>query len=348
MASIKKYRDLESRIRIQVASDTYRPILFQLTTELLGLNPEYYTIWNIRRRCLVSGLLTAVTDQDVAETPSKVSDHKNQQSDSEILQSELAFTVPLLRSFPKCYWIWGYRQWILLQAIVRLSVPKARGIWEAELALTSKILSIDQRNFHAWSYRRIVVAKLESSELLGESMAEAEFAYTTKMIQNNLSNFSAWYLRSQVIPKILEERSANNESRASFLSEELSFVRGALDLDPEDQSLWNYHSFLVSQLVDQSSRHTFVPGLTVAEQAAYVRHEINEIKSLLEDYTNVKYIYQSLLEYTLALQNLHQPSEHNTGDADDLRTWLAKLRVLDPKRKGRWDDIETKCHTLRM
>jgi len=76
---------------------------------------------------------------------------------------------------PKCYWIWNFRQWILSQAILQLSTPLARGIWEEELCLTSLMLSKDQRNFHAWGYRRFVVAELESAELQGKSMVEEEF-----------------------------------------------------------------------------------------------------------------------------------------------------------------------------
>ncbi len=53
------------------------------------------------------------------------------------------------------------------------------------------MITKDQRNFYAWGYKRFVVAKLESPELQGKSMAEDEFAYTTEMIGFDLSNFSA-------------------------------------------------------------------------------------------------------------------------------------------------------------
>ncbi len=36
----------------------YTPELFQLTTRLLKLNPEYFSIWNVRRRLLISGPLS--------------------------------------------------------------------------------------------------------------------------------------------------------------------------------------------------------------------------------------------------------------------------------------------------
>lgn len=348
LEKLKTYRDLENKIRTQAVSGTYDLVLFQLTTKLLRLNPEHYTIWNVRRRCLVSGLLTRAGDQQGSDAQDQALDSKNQESEANVLHSELAFTIPLLMQFPKCYWIWGFRQWILSQAIIRLPVPVTREIWRTELGLTSKMLDKDPRNFHAWGYRRIVVAKLESPELRGKSMAEDEFAYTTEMIGRNLSNFSAWHNRSQVIPALLEERGADDEMRAAFLAEELYFVRGALNVGPEDQSLWYYHQFLMSQLVDHGNRQTIARAFTVHEKAAYVRHEIDEIKDLLEDYASIKWIYEALLEYTLALERLEQRTERGDGRVRDLQTWLAKLRALDPMRTGRWNDVEREMGPWRI
>ncbi|KAJ4857811.1 protein prenyltransferase alpha subunit repeat domain-containing protein [Trichoderma breve] len=291
LEKIKKYRHLETQIRTQVATGTYTLDLFELTTKLLRQNPEYYTIWNIRRHT------------------------KNQDSDSQVLQSEIAFTMPLLLEFPKCYWIWNFRQWLLAQAIQRLPLPVARKIWETELSL------------------------LESSELDGKSMAEEEFAYTTKMIRQSLSNFSAWHNRSQLIPKVLEQRGADDKARAAFLGEELDLVRDALNVGPEDQSLWYYHQFLVSQIVGDGNKPSITPALTVDEKIAYLKHEIDEIKDLLEDYADIKWIYEALSEYAVALERL-QSTGSNSAEAGDLQVWLSKLRTLDPMRTGRWNDVE--------
>lgn len=119
--------------------------------------------------------------------------------------------------FPKCYWIWNYRLWVLNEATERLPTPAARKVWETELGLIGKMLHRDSRNFHAWGYRRFVVEQLENPQLGGESMVEAEFAYSTSKIEANLSNFSAWHHRSQLIPRLLKERNADDQARRSFL-----------------------------------------------------------------------------------------------------------------------------------
>ncbi|KAL6860637.1 Rab geranylgeranyltransferase [Amphichorda felina] len=344
---IKAYRDLDGQIRTQAASWSYGPALFQLTTELLRLNPEHYTTWNIRRRCLTLALLTKKANQEGPESQAEASDLDGQASDVSVLKSELAFTIPLLIKFPKCYWIWGFRQWILSQAVLRLTVPVAREIWEVELGLTSAMLDRDQRNFHAWDYRRIVVAKLESPQLRGKSMAKDEFAYTTRMIRLNLSNFSAWHNRSQLIPRLLDERGANDETRAAFLLKELSYVGEGLNVDPGDQSLWYYHQFLMLQMVGGGDRPTIVGNMDLREKVLHVSHEIDEIKDLLEDYPSTKWIYEVLLEYTLALMGLEQGTVPRDGELGDLQNWLTKLRTLDPMRMGRWDDVERQISLSR-
>ncbi|KAI0834041.1 protein prenylyltransferase [Hypoxylon sp. FL0890] len=379
LIKINKYRELEGSIRAQVSANSYDASLFQLTSKLLRLNPEYYTIWNVRRRCLISGLLSAPLG---GSSPSKVSpstsrnDTTNQSSDYSslsssdatlrdrdsptvgksgtivdgkgreetdgdvnILETELAFTIPLLVEFPKCYWIWKYRKWLLEQGTLRLPMTATRKIWETELALASKMLNKDRRNFHAWGYRRYVVAALESPSLGGKSMVEDEFAYTTKMIHADLSNFSAWHNRSRLILRLLEERGADDAARKAFLDEELNIIQGALNVGPEDQSLWYYHQYMVSQIINHVDGSTITPALTITERVAYLRKEIDWIKDLLEDYTDTKWIYEALLEYTVALKSLAEHGSENI-QIEDPSKWLAKVRVLDPMRAGRWDDVE--------
>lgn len=121
--------------------------------------------------------------------------------------------------FPKCYWIWKYRSWLLQEAIGRLEPAVARRVWEDELGLDTKMLTKDRRNFHAWGYRRNVVKHLESAALDGKSMVEPEFEFTTKMIRVDLSNFSAWHNRSKLTLRLLEERGADEIARRKFFDD---------------------------------------------------------------------------------------------------------------------------------
>lgn len=243
----------------QVSDTQFDSVTLDLTTKLLRINPEYYTVWNARRRCLISGPLATSCNKllpleaEISSTcePHTLSeqtletqlDHeeprvgrpstaKNRGDESvnatdiknytAVISDELAFTVPLLMAHPKCYWIWNYRMWTLERAMLLLPLAAAKSIWQEELGLVSKMLGRDRRNYHAWAYRRYVVSQLESDKLEGQSMAEPEFAYTTKMIKNDLSNFSAWHNRTQLIPKLLSERKADDTSRRAFLDNGVS------------------------------------------------------------------------------------------------------------------------------
>lgn len=72
---------------------------------------------------------------------------------------------------------------------------------------------------------------------------------------------------------------------------------------------------------------------------AYLRREIEEIKDLLEDYTDVQLIYEGLFDYTLYLCQL-EGRQPDVGERADLAAWLGKLKELDPMRQGRWADLE--------
>ncbi|KAI0483943.1 protein prenylyltransferase [Xylariaceae sp. FL0804] len=271
--------------------------------------------------------------------------------------------MPLLVEYPKCYWIWKYRRWILEQAISRLPASAAAQVWEAELGLTSKMLARDRRNFHAWSYRRHLVARLEGAALLGRSLAADEFAYTTRMIGADLSNFSAWHNRGRLLARKLEDEDegggADDAARAAVLRAELDLVQDALDVGPEDQSLWYYHRYILWQLVaaadadDTDGRRrpsSLVPNLTAEERAGHLARGVAFVKDLLQDYDDVKWVYEALLEYyMLARREFGQPGPGGRGAQegdDDPRVWLARLRELDPMQAGRWDDVERRLDDL--
>ncbi|KAI8945679.1 hypothetical protein F4801DRAFT_593949 [Xylaria longipes] len=380
LARIRKYRELDDAIRESVSRGAFDdPAVFSLTSKLLRLNPEYYTIWNVRRRCLTSGLLSrpsagswpltaspstspsATTNPSSAAcsssssapippappfpatgqsgTTAEAGVEADVKADAEVLQSELAFTIPLLLEFPKCYWIWKYRKWTLEQAILHLPRPLASTVWQAELALASKMLVKDRRNFHAWGYRRYLVARLESTALLGRSLVEDEFAYTTHMIEQDLSNFSAWHNRSRLMLRVLDERGADDKSRAAFVDTERNLVQEALNVGPEDQSLWYYHRYLMAQVVGSEGRPTITPNLTTEQKISILEQEVEFIKDLLEDFPQIKWPYEALLEYTLALCKL-RPDSRNEMEDSDPNFWLAKLRKLDAMQTCRWDDVE--------
>jgi geranylgeranyl transferase type-2 subunit alpha len=333
-----------------VVEKQYTPELLQKTAELLKKNPEYYTIWNHRRRIFVQefhNLEQAVVSKEKTEEQriSEVLD---------ILQMDLQFLFPLLLKFPKCYWIWNHRLWLLEQSTILLQASQARKLWEEELSLVGKMLSRDNRNFHGWGYRRMVVRSLESAALQGRSLSRQEFEYTKKMIGINLSNFSAWHNRTKVILKILDEENATDQERQIMLDEglrlstlqlnggvlivaELELIHKAL-FDPYDQSLWFYHQNLMCTFDPDTAPSTMAPRLSVEQRLEYVATEREYIEEVLEDSLDCKWAYQALIESTMIEGKLRNGLSDD--DKGKIRAWLQKLKELDTLRAGRWTDLE--------
>lgn len=92
--------------------------------------------------------------------------------------------------------------------------------------------------------------------------------------------------------------------------------------------------------MDTPGPQTIAPALTNDERKSYVQQEIDEVNDLLEDYKNIKWIYEALIQYTLALSRLGERVEKSTM-SNDLAPWLHKLRELDPQRSGRWADLKS-------
>jgi geranylgeranyl transferase type-2 subunit alpha len=311
-----------------VAQKQYTVEVLGQVTKLLNENPEYYTIWNHRRRVLAALIA------------------EESQSPDELLQGDLQLTFVLLRKFPKCYWIWNHRDWLLQKAESLLGADAALMLWSGELQLVNKMLHADSRNFHAWGYRRIVVSKIERLGAstsdptdTGSSLAQSEFDYTTKMIKTNLSNFSAWHNRGQLIPRILRERNAGAKERRAFLKSELELIAEAINTDPFDQSIWFYHQYLMSTISPSCpSDRLIAEDLTNGERQKYYEGEMEYIKEILEDETDCKWIYEGLL----GLAEAYLEVDAGTGavTTKEMRAWLQELKRLDALRRGRWEDLE--------
>jgi geranylgeranyl transferase type-2 subunit alpha len=176
---------------------------------------------------------------------------------------ELFMTMSALKAHPKVYWIWNHRRWCLE------NVPTGPGTlegdpfflgwkqtaWDKELYVVEKMLDADSRNctvpfalirwleligtmsVQAWNYRRYVLGSMpvSRSEL-------SELAYTRSKIESNFSNFSAWHQRSKVLSSLWAQGKLDEKKSRE---DEFELLRNAMYTDPNDQSVWMYHRWLV-------------------------------------------------------------------------------------------------------
>ncbi|QRV75434.1 protein farnesyltransferase/geranylgeranyltransferase type-1 subunit alpha [Ceratobasidium sp. AG-Ba] len=183
-AKVERYIAVEKDLFERRSSNDLSQESLEVTTAIIGLNPELYTAWNFRRIILTNGIFPQSSPSEIFST----------------IDGELLLTFAALQVHPKVYWLWNHRRWCLQnipEGPLGSETSKSwRSMtWARELAIVEKMLDRDARNFHAWNYRRYVLASMPESD---RRPAKSELAYTTRKIEQNFSNFSAWHQRTKV------------------------------------------------------------------------------------------------------------------------------------------------------
>ncbi|PSS19604.1 Geranylgeranyl transferase type-2 subunit alpha like [Actinidia chinensis var. chinensis] len=221
-----KLRPLQSQFLQFHHNKTYTKEALEVCAKLLEANPEYLTAWNYRKIAVEHILSHSETETET-----------DPESIKSIFSEELRITERALASNYKSYGAWYHRKWVL---------RKGHSSIDRELQLLEVFLKKDTRNFHAWNYRRFVAALKNRSD-------EEELQYTTDMISDNFSNYSAWHSRSVLLSQLLEKKVQGYFPKEKVLTEEYNLVHQALFTDPDDQSGWFYHLWLLDQTVKVES-----------------------------------------------------------------------------------------------
>lgn len=213
---------------------------------------------------------------------------------------------------------WHHRKWI----IGRFKVDYVH-----ELALCKEFLRQDQRNFHCWNYRRFVV---ETSGVTPED----ELAYSAEKIQENFSNYSAFHHRSLFLKR--SGRSVRNS-----LAAELTIVENAIFTEPDDQSAWWYHQFLLRWAYEEVLQHQQGDSTEMAQWLAeLLQQQLELVRGLWELEENCTWVISCLLN---TIDTLTAPALVAVLQKEDVlallserTTLLEKLLVVDPNHKQRY------------
>ncbi|QRV90129.1 protein farnesyltransferase/geranylgeranyltransferase type-1 subunit alpha [Ceratobasidium sp. AG-Ba] len=181
-AKVERYIAVEKDLFERRSSNDLSQESLEVTTAIIGLNPELYTAWNFRRIILTNGIFPQSSPSEIFST----------------IDGELSLTFAALQVHPKVYWLWNHRRWCLQnipEGPLGSETSKSwRSMtWARELAIVEKMLDRDSRNFHAWNYRRYVLASMPESD---RRPAKSELAYTTRKIEQNFSNFKFEFVRN--------------------------------------------------------------------------------------------------------------------------------------------------------
>ncbi|KAH3899341.1 Rab geranylgeranyltransferase BET4 SCDLUD_004780 [Saccharomycodes ludwigii] len=312
-AKIKYYRELNNQLLIAYKTNhKYDLESFKLTSIVLDLNPELNVAWNFRRKIILNYFLQ--------NTDSSVAFDWNQ---------ELNFTMLQLKRYPKVYWIWNHRTWCLRYV-------NDIQMWQNELHLVDKMLAVDARNFHGWTYRRYVVSQLKKNEPSNSDLLnETEFDYTTVKINKDISNFSAWHQRASLFPGKLSQLQGYS-AKLELIKNEISYLTNAIFTDAEDQSVWIYLKWFITDA-------TIVGILQTGEGGDGYLNVLKQFEDSIQIINNDEIEFSGkdnnwCLKILIVIQTIFfdKLQVEKGGRTDDRRIMLEKLVEVDPLRKNRY------------
>ncbi|KXN90513.1 Geranylgeranyl transferase type-2 subunit alpha [Leucoagaricus sp. SymC.cos] len=303
-SKIAEYLALTDQVLSRKKQKYWSEDALELTSKLLQVNPEFYTIWNYRRNIFLNGLFPQSAPEQI----------------NELLLTDLAMTMKALKTHPKVYWIWNHRRWCLE------NIPAGPGsageenshawqeaAWEKDLFVAEEMLDADSRNFHAWDYRRYILANTPKIR-----PPKSELTYTKQKILSNFSNFSAWHQRSKVLSSLW---ASGKLSESKSKESEFKLIRDAMYTDPHDQSVWIYHRWLIGSDCSQE----------------ILEREIELIRELLAEQPDR--CLESLVHYNRMLLENHKEKVDGQALTVECRGFLEQLKELDPMRSRRYSQL---------
>lgn len=227
-------------------------------TALLS-NPDEYSLWNFRKEVFLTFAQSATPDDTLQKW-----------------QYELHLTVRALRNHPKAYPAWQHRIWMLDDERIAAKLPcgaRDRAVAEEE-KLSRAMLAKDCRNFHGWAHRmRVRFMQTSRDARRSVDLERDELSFVESKINDDFANYSAWHHRSVLLPRV---RAAQNADMAATLSDELDYVRQAFYTEPDVQSVWFYHRWLLAGAPGSES----AANVNVEEEL--LRGELVAVEELLE------------------------------------------------------------------
>lgn len=159
---------------------------------------------------------------------------------------------------------------------------------------------------------------------------QMEFDYSTERIVKNFSNYSAFHHRSTYIQAMLSSTAAEGrkEEEWGVLEAELEMVKQAMYTEPDDQTAWWYHQYLIN----------WAAGLGTERFEATLRGEVESVRGILEDTEEGEYRWS-----VMALASLLRQLAAVVTDEQEKKALLAESRQvyetlvrIDPDHRQRY------------
>jgi len=337
-------------------------IELKVTTQCLERNPKAYGIWLHRKWTLQHYLRKYCSQHDESNSIN-------------ILQYELHLCKEFLNLDERNFHCWNYRRFVVSVMGV-LEQSKRCG------DVSMKNLIIDG----SWEWLQKDMDTLIDSVVMGPQMVHptinqsfalssistnssgskispilrTEWEYTTLKIQANFSNYSAFHYRSKLLPLLVQQdvdqmKINENETipwydiynqKLQYAQDELELIHQAIFTEPDDQTAWWYHRFILDSFLSPPSMEQNEDedneGNLENLQSLYIellQSELEQLQELIEiEDGNCKW---GLLATHMTYGKLRIVMVED-DEAYKQEQWncLDTLMEIDPDRKKRYESMK--------
>jgi protein farnesyltransferase/geranylgeranyltransferase type-1 subunit alpha len=345
---------------------SYRTLL--LTGTCLQLNPANYTVWHSRRQCL-SQLYPFPSSSSSSDNDTTTPADENNDRYIRMIRNELRIAAILGGNNPKNYQIWYHRRavlehlppWLFLQCITDRSISTTTSTEEnylstnhnvtnityLELDYIHTVLSVDEKNYHAWSHRQWMVSHMITATSLCSTTPattgtvatnESHYIYDNEMlycdhfIQLDIRNNSAWNHRWYMVHHRHGHHNTTTTGNVTntplplhILEQEVDYTIPIITMDPYNESPYKYLQALVRELCDlcqagtsndddnYNNSNSDVNSMDMDEDNDNCRLPTSATKPPM----NASTMIQNVIEQLNSMEQHHLlPTSHGTSDSD--------------------------------
>lgn len=326
----------------------------ELCVQFLQLDERNFHCWNFRR--FIVGLLGSCGGNDVTITTSE-----NNNVDGNNVDSDAPITPSAADSFTGSWSAW-MRQIENENKDVWMMGPQISQNACRAVGMSSSCKGGSNNSYATKS----TTAPLSKREL--EKIIMNEWDFSTAKIQDNFSNGSAFHYRSKLLPLVLEFRSSDDSASSAGEAEEaITLVReewdgillDAIFTEPDDQTIWFYHRFIVTW-----AKRTIVDAGADAEVTEEFEDLLYEMVDSIQELIDVEkednfevntqdrheskgakckwaYLGMHLVLTTLLEFKSKEVDDNKTELCERAKECLDELMIIDPDRRERYQILES-------
>ena len=345
-------------------SDDWWPTELALTQAGLERNPKAYGAWFHRKWVLQQATSAPPSDDtDASHTMTATT------TTTTLLSNELGLTEQFLQRDERNFHCWNYRRFVVgLELDTTTGSGRRDGLWAASQLLlesnsdTAVVIGpqLLAKQSTSNNYNSNDNHRQQNHATRIKTILQREWDFTKTKIVENFSNFSAFHYRSKLLllvsennnndnqscwcwsPIIVADDTASSTTVQNIAQTESSLMENIMFTEPDDQTIWWYHRFVLDWVQTHMTNATNDDEITDGWYSEWLQQQAETLQVLVED-TNEESggCKWALLGYHLVLSrlvSLETPPKEASWESQ-LESILDQLMQIDPDRTQRYETM---------